>query len=129
MAGGGAPLQQTDQGLRIFTAEPLDITTLEKTEPQLFREETYLGWDSKEERVRAEKQFRLGAIVLKRQPLTDPVLNRKPNVYWKVSGCMACPVYRGIPTVSNGYNAGAVRQNGCRSWRCLRQMMSLCWQD
>lgn len=64
-------LQQTDQGLRIFTAEPLDITTLEKTEPQLFREETYLGWDSKEERVRAEKQFRLGAIVLKRQPLTD----------------------------------------------------------
>ena len=64
-------LQQTDQGLRIFTAEPLDITTLEKTEPQLFREETYLGWDSKEERVRAEKQFRLGAIILKRQPLTD----------------------------------------------------------
>lgn len=64
-------LQQTDQGLRIFTAEPLDITVLEKTEPQLFREETYLGWDSKEERVRAEKQFRLGAIVLKRQPLTD----------------------------------------------------------
>ena len=64
-------LQQTDQGLRIFTAEPLDISALEKTEPQLFREETYLGWDSKEERVRAEKQFRLGAIVLKRQPLTD----------------------------------------------------------
>ena len=64
-------LQQTDQGLRIFTAEPLDISTLEKIEPQLFREETYLGWDSKEERVRAEKQFRLGAIVLKRQPLTD----------------------------------------------------------
>ena len=64
-------LQQTDQGLRIFTAEPLDISALEKTEPQLFREETYLGWDSKEERVRAEKQFRLGAIILKRQPLTD----------------------------------------------------------
>lgn len=64
-------LQQTESGLRIFTAESLDIGALEQVEPDLFREETFLGWDSKEERVRAEKQCRLGAIVLKRQPLTD----------------------------------------------------------
>ena len=64
-------LQQTESGLRIFTAESLDIGALEQVEPALFREETFLGWDSKEERVRAEKQCRLGAIVLMRQPLTD----------------------------------------------------------
>ncbi len=64
-------LQQTESGLRIFTAESLDIEALKQAKPQLFREEIFLGWDNKEERVRAEKQQCLGAIVLKRQPLTD----------------------------------------------------------
>jgi ATP-dependent helicase HrpB len=64
-------LQQTEQGLRIYSAEPLNIVTLQSMQPQLFRETTHLGWDSKVELVRAEKQACLGAIVLKRQPLTD----------------------------------------------------------
>lgn len=38
-----------------YTAESLDIVTLQSMQPQLFREATHLGWDSKAERVRAEK--------------------------------------------------------------------------
>lgn len=70
-------LQQSEQGLRIFTAESLDVAMLEKTASRLFREETSLGWDSKEERVRAEKQYCLGAIVLRRQPLTTLTAEQK----------------------------------------------------
>ena len=73
----GISLQQTDYGLRIFTAEPLDIEALAQIEPTFFREETFLGWDSKEERVRAEKQRCLGSIVLKRQPLISLTAEQK----------------------------------------------------
>jgi ATP-dependent helicase HrpB len=72
-------LQQMESGLRIYAAEPLDIVALQAIQPQLFGETTHLGWDSKAERVRAEKQVCLGAIVLKRQPLTDLTAEQKAH--------------------------------------------------
>lgn len=59
------------QGLRIYTAEPVSLTELESALPELFRQEEWFGWDAKEARVRAERQWRLGGIVLTRQPLGD----------------------------------------------------------
>ena len=58
-------------GLRIYTAEPLDLALLERYQPQLFTRQSWFGWDEREERVRAESQKALGAIVLERQPMAN----------------------------------------------------------
>ena len=58
-------------GLRIYVAEPVDLAELQRYLPELFSEQGWFGWDEREQRVRAERQRRLGKIVLERQPLAS----------------------------------------------------------
>ena len=72
-----ASIQQLEQGLRIFSAEPIDLETLRSVIPTLFSESVNLGWDQREQRVRAEKQSRLGEIVLQRLPVDNLTNDQK----------------------------------------------------
>ena len=61
---------QNGQG-QIFLAAPLGIDALEELSPRLFEQRERLGWDSKSDKVVAEKQKCLGQLVLKREPLAN----------------------------------------------------------
>lgn len=77
-------MQLFEQGLRIFTAEPVALSELKKVLPELWTEKLWLGWDQKEQRVRAEKQQRLGEIVLQRMPVDQ--LSPEQKAYCLLEG-------------------------------------------
>ena len=77
-------MQLSDVGLRIFTAESVDLARLKHDLPELFSEKLWLGWDQKEQRVRAEKQQRLGEIVLQRMPVDQ--LNAEQKAHCLLEG-------------------------------------------
>lgn len=68
-----APLLDARQGDgRIFMAAPLSENDLNTCHPYLVREVDAIVWDSRERRVKTEKETRLGAIVLRRKLLSHP---------------------------------------------------------
>lgn len=64
-------LIQSVTGIQILLAERLDLLQIQSRTPELITQETYLGWDSQEERVRAETRSCLGHLILHRQPLSQ----------------------------------------------------------
>ncbi|WP_282936463.1 ATP-dependent helicase HrpB [Paenibacillus sp. RC67] len=63
-----------DQGAesRIHLAAPVELNDLEKYMIDQLEEETWVGWDSSVQAVRARKRQRLGALVLKDVQITQP---------------------------------------------------------
>ena len=59
------------QGIRLYQAEAVALSELQRHLPELFSRQSWFGWDEREGRVRAEQQLRLGTIVLERQPLAN----------------------------------------------------------
>jgi ATP-dependent helicase HrpB len=57
---------------RIFLAAPIQLDTLRDYFGDQIDEETHIAWDSDAQLVRARRQERLGALVLKDGPLPDP---------------------------------------------------------
>lgn len=56
---------------RIFTALPLNIAELQQCSANLFETQDQVQWDDKLERVIAERQQRLGSIIISRQTITE----------------------------------------------------------
>ena len=56
---------------RVFAALPVDISELLQWSSEFFLSEDSVLWDDKLERVVAERQQRLGALVINRQSITD----------------------------------------------------------
>lgn len=80
---GGQPLfneaylvaaELEDQGAesRIFLAAPVDVQDLEEHFADLIQEETEIAWDRSAQAVRGRKRIRLGALILKEAPLSQP---------------------------------------------------------
>ena len=61
---------QSDRGIRIFVAEPLELDELVRWLPELVSERDHFAWDEQQDRVRAERQRTLGELVLASEPLT-----------------------------------------------------------
>ncbi|OOE90190.1 ATP-dependent helicase HrpB [Salinivibrio sharmensis] len=60
----------TDQGdSRAYSAIALSITELQTARPDLFGQHEVVAWDDKRGMLKAEKQQRLGELVLNREPL------------------------------------------------------------
>lgn len=55
---------------RIFTALPLDLSVLQQWCEEIFEVHEAVHWDDKRERVIAEQQRRIGALVLSRQTIS-----------------------------------------------------------
>lgn len=70
-------LIQSATGVQILLAERLDLSQVQSRTPELITQETYLGWDSQEERVRAETRRCLGHLILQRQPLAQLTAEQK----------------------------------------------------
>lgn len=70
-------LIQSATGVQILLAERLDLLQIQSRTPELLTQETYLGWDSQEERVRAETRSCLGHLILHRQPLAKLTAEQK----------------------------------------------------
>ncbi|GAA4497324.1 ATP-dependent helicase HrpB [Pseudaeromonas paramecii] len=60
-----------ERGIRIAVAEALELSQLEQYLPGLFTQQEGFAWDAQAGRVRAERQRRLGQIVVASTPLTD----------------------------------------------------------
>jgi ATP-dependent helicase HrpB len=57
---------------RIFLAAPLALEDLEDAFTDDITEQDQVGWDKREEAVAAQRQRKLGALVLSERPLRDP---------------------------------------------------------
>ena len=66
-----ASLGGKDKEARIFSALALDLSHLLEWCDDLFQTHDYVQWDDKLERVVAEKQQRIGALVTDSKPVTD----------------------------------------------------------
>lgn len=67
-----ADLGDGTEWARAFLAAPISLADLEKHCADQIREIEFVGWDNETKVVRARKQCRLGAIVLKDQPWLNP---------------------------------------------------------
>lgn len=65
------PQQGAKNEGQIFLAAPVDVDQLEDLSPALFSQSDKLQWDSKNDKILAEQQWRLGQLVIKRQRLQD----------------------------------------------------------
>lgn len=63
-----------DQGAesRVFLAAPITMQDLERHFTDQIEEETEVAWDRSAQAVRARKRVRLGALILKEAPLSQP---------------------------------------------------------
>jgi ATP-dependent helicase HrpB len=66
-----AELDGADRDARIFLAAPLEREDLERLFKEQIEERSEIAWDEREEAVRARKQRRLGALVLRSEELRD----------------------------------------------------------
>lgn len=66
-----AGLGRGERGIFIQAAEPLELAQLQKFVAAHFSEQAHLEWDSDANRVRAERQWCFGSLVLQRTPLTN----------------------------------------------------------
>lgn len=66
-----AELDGADRDARIFLAAPLEREDLERLFADRIEEHSEIAWDEREEAVRARKQRRLGALVLRSEELRD----------------------------------------------------------
>ncbi|WP_168388277.1 ATP-dependent helicase HrpB [Zobellella endophytica] len=65
-----AELSSNDKGIFIQGAEPVSVAQLQQFVPARFDERAHLQWDADADRVRAERQWCFGGLVLQRTPLT-----------------------------------------------------------
>lgn len=61
----------SQRNARIFLAAALDAAWLPKYLPELLHQEQTLEWDGRSETLVAEQQWRVGALVYRREPLRD----------------------------------------------------------
>ena len=66
-----AALGRNERGIFIQAAEPIDVAQLQAFAPKHFKELAHLDWDSEANRVRAERQWCFGSLILRRTPLTE----------------------------------------------------------
>lgn len=66
-----AALGRGERGIFIQAAEPIELAQLQEFAPQHFNEQAHLEWDNEANRVRAERQWCFGSLILQRSPLTD----------------------------------------------------------
>jgi ATP-dependent helicase HrpB len=66
-----AELDGADRDARIFLAAPLEREDIERLFEDQIEERSEIAWDEREEAVRARKQRRLGALVLRSEELRD----------------------------------------------------------
>jgi ATP-dependent helicase HrpB len=66
-----AELDGADRDARIFLAAPLEREDLERLFKDQIEERSEIAWDEREEAVRARKQRRLGALILRSEELRD----------------------------------------------------------
>lgn len=65
-------MRSQQQSSQVFSALELDITALQQTFGQLFSSRERVDWDDKAGRLVAEKQLRLGQLVIEREVLPAP---------------------------------------------------------
>jgi ATP-dependent helicase HrpB len=66
-----AELDGADREARIFLAAPLEREDVERLFKEQIEEHSEIAWDEREEAVRARKQRRLGALILRSEDLRD----------------------------------------------------------
>jgi ATP-dependent helicase HrpB len=66
-----AELDGAERDARIFLAAPLEREDLERLFAEQIEERSEIAWDEREQAVRARKQRRLGALVLRSEELRD----------------------------------------------------------
>jgi ATP-dependent helicase HrpB len=66
-----AELDGADRDARIYLAAPLEREDIERLFEDRIEERSEIAWDEREEAVRARKQRRLGALVLRSEELRD----------------------------------------------------------
>ncbi|CAN5604842.1 ATP-dependent helicase HrpB [soil metagenome] len=67
-----AELEGQGRESRIFLAAPVDLAELEEHFAEQLQREEVIAWDAEARAVRGRQRERLGALVLREAPLTDP---------------------------------------------------------
>ncbi|WP_298720778.1 ATP-dependent helicase HrpB [uncultured Oceanisphaera sp.] len=65
-----AALGRGERGIFIQAAEPVSLEQLQQFVPERFGEREHLEWDNDANRVRAERQWCFGGLILQRSPLS-----------------------------------------------------------
>ncbi|WP_319782549.1 ATP-dependent helicase HrpB [Oceanisphaera sp. IT1-181] len=66
-----AALGRSERGIFIQAAESVELAQLQAFMPAHFSDKAHLEWDNEANRVRAERQWCFGSLILQRAPLTD----------------------------------------------------------
>ena len=74
-----AALGRGERGVFIQAAEPIELAQLQEFAASHFSEQAHLEWDNEANRVRAERHWCFGGLILQRTPLTNISAEQKAH--------------------------------------------------